>query len=182
MTRSRGKKVEAKKGPAKKAGKIQKVSISSPSKSIESPRSTGRQRKVLDYKAMASGTQDEGQKAAVKRKASQEPKETSPKKVAKKAEEPKKVQVKKVPVQKQAEKEVKKAPESPKKASASSKKAKSVQKEAKSSPEVSYFTIKSRHFPGRSERSERSPILLGACPVQLEKNCQNGRERSEPLK
>ena len=36
--------------------------------------------------------------------------------------------------------------------------------------------------PGQSERSERSPILLGACPVQLGENCQNGRERSEPLK
>ena len=37
-------------------------------------------------------------------------------------------------------------------------------------------------YPGRSERSERSPILLGACPVQLGENCQNGRKRSEPLK
>ena len=35
-----------------------------------------------------------------------------------------------------------------------------------------------KHYPGRSERSERSPILLGACPVQLGENCQNGRERS----
>ena len=38
------------------------------------------------------------------------------------------------------------------------------------------------NFSGRSERSERSPILLGACPVQFGENCQNGRERSEPLK
>ena len=34
---------------------------------------------------------------------------------------------------------------------------------------------------GRSERSERSPILLLACRVQLGESCQNGRERSEPL-
>ena len=47
-----------------------------------------------------------------------------------------------------------------------------------------FYALKRQSFgsPGRSERCERSPILLGACPVQLEENCQNGRERSESLK